>query len=89
MRCGRPVICSDIPQFVERLGTDDALALTFDPYSPQSLAAAFAEHFADPARAESRARAAQKFITSRTLSDVGRDYLAAFESVLVKSAPHE
>ena len=89
MSYGRPVICSNIPQFVERLGTDDALALTFDPHSPQSLAAAFARLFAEPARAESRARAAKKFIDSRTLSDVGRDYLAAFKSVLAKSAPGE
>ena len=87
MSYGRPVVCSDIPQFVERLGTDDALALTFDPLSPQSLADALARHFADPARAGSRARAAQKFINSRTLADVGRDYLAAFKSVLEKSAP--
>lgn len=89
MSYGRPVICSNIPQFVERLGSDDALALTFDPYSPGALAGALAKHFADPARAESRVSAAQKFINSRTLSDVGRDYLAAFESVLLKSAPPE
>jgi glycosyltransferase involved in cell wall biosynthesis len=89
MSYGRPVICSNIPQFVERLGADDALALTFDPLSPQSLAAALDRHFADPVSAASRARAAKKFIDSRTLSDVGRDYLAAFKSALGKSAPSE
>lgn len=86
MNYERPVICSNIPQFIERLGSDESLALTFDPYSPQALADALAEHFKDPEKARWRASKAKKFIDSRTLSDVGRDYLAAFKSVLGKAA---
>ncbi len=86
MNYERPVICSNIPQFIERLGCDDTLALTFDPYSPQALADALAEHFQNPGKARWRARNAKRFIDSRTLSDVGMDYLAAFKSVLEKAA---
>ena len=86
MNCERPVICSNIPQFMERLGADDSLALTFDPFSARSLADALRRHFADPQAAALRARRAKQFIASRTLADVGRDYLAAFESVLAARA---
>lgn len=89
MSCGTPVICSNIPQFVERLGLDDSLALTFDPLSPPALADALANHFNDPRRAKWRARNAQRFISSRTLSDVGADYLAAFKSVWENPRPRE
>lgn len=84
MTYGKPVICSNIPQFVERLGSDDLLALTFDPLSPQALANSLAKHFENPARSQWRAENAQTFINSRTVADVGRDYLEAFRSVLEK-----
>ncbi len=86
MNYERPVICSDIPQFIERLGSDNSLALTFDPYSSEALAEAFEEHFKNPEKAMWRASNAKRFIDSRKLSDVGRDYLAAFKSVLDKPA---
>ncbi len=79
---GKAVACSNIPQFTERLGTDDTLALMFDPYSPQSLADALLKHFNDPARADQRVQNARQFISSRNLSHVGREYLEAFASVL-------
>jgi glycosyltransferase involved in cell wall biosynthesis len=78
----KPIICSDIPQFVERLGTDDRLALTFDPYSPQSLADALCKHFGNPEESGRRVVEAKKFIDSRALSHVAREYLESFESVL-------
>jgi glycosyltransferase involved in cell wall biosynthesis len=78
----KAIICSHIPQFVERLGTDETLALTFDPDSPRSLADAMQRHFAEPEVAALRVANAKKFISSRTLNDVGREYLSAFESVL-------
>jgi hypothetical protein len=62
------------------------LSLTFDPYSPEALAEALAEHFKNPGKAKWRASNAKTFIDSRTLSDVGMDYLAAFKSVLEKAA---
>lgn len=86
MKYEKPVLCSRIPQFVERLGTDDSLAVMFDPASPRSLAEAFAKHFADPTAAARRIADAKQFIDSRTLTDVGRDYLAAFASVLRRRA---
>ncbi|MGI8835878.1 MAG: glycosyltransferase [Pyrinomonadaceae bacterium] len=82
MTYGTPVMCSNIPQFVERLGSDDSLALTFNPLSPEALANSLAKHFENPARAQWRAKNAKIFINSRTVSDVGRDYLEAFRSVL-------
>lgn len=82
MKYERPIVCSDIPQFTERLGTDNSLALTFDPYSPQSLAEALSQHFDNPERAKLRIARAKKFIDSRPLSEVGKEYLKAFESVL-------
>jgi glycosyltransferase involved in cell wall biosynthesis len=78
----KPIICSDIPQFVERLGTDDRLALTFDPYSPQSLADALCKHFGNLRESARRVAEAKKFIDSRTLNHVAREYLESFESVL-------
>lgn len=82
MKYERAIICSDIPQFTERLGTDDRLAITFDPYSPQSLSDALCKHFSNPERAAERIDRAKKFIASRSLSQVGKEYLEAFESVL-------
>jgi len=82
MNMGVPLLCSNIPQFVERLGTDDSLALLFDPHSPQSLCDALLKHFGDAERVKLRVGNAKRFIASRTLADVGRDYLKAFESVL-------
>ncbi len=78
----KPIICSNIPQFVERLGTDDRLAITFDPYSPQSLADALCQHFGNLKESERRIAEAKKFIDSRTLNHVAREYLDSFESVL-------
>lgn len=78
----KPIICSNIPQFVERLGTDDRLALTFDPYSPESLADALCQHFGNLKESEPRIAEAKKFIDSRTLNHVAREYLESFESVL-------
>lgn len=78
----RPIICSNIPQFVERLGTNNALAIVFDPSSPRMLSAALCEHFENPSQAELRVKEAKKFASERTLAAVASDYLAAFESVL-------
>lgn len=78
----RAIVCSNIPQFTERLGTDDALAVMFDSHSPESLCNALEKHFANPQEAESRILKAKTFVAARTLADVGRDYLAAFESLL-------
>jgi len=78
----KPIICSDIPQFVERLGTDDRLAITFDPYSPRSLADALCKHFGNLRESARRVAEAKKFIDSRTLNHVAREYLESFESVL-------
>lgn len=78
----KPIICSNIPQFVERLGTDDRLALTFDPYSPESLADALCAHFGNLEESGRRIAEAKKFIDSRTLNHVAREYLESFESVL-------
>jgi len=82
MNMGVPLLCSNIPPFVERLGADDSLALLFDPHSPQSLCDALLKHFGDAERVKLRVANAKRFIASRTLADVGRDYLKAFESVL-------
>ncbi|MGI9068871.1 MAG: glycosyltransferase [Pyrinomonadaceae bacterium] len=84
MHHGKAIICSNIPQFVERVGTDDSVALIFDPYSPQSLADAFSKHFSDPEQARIRVSKAKQFISFRNVSDVGQEYLDAFESVLLR-----
>jgi len=78
----KPIICSNIPQFIERLGTDDRLALTFDPHSAQSLADALCKHFGNLTVSGRRVAEAKKFIDSHTLSHVAREYLESFESVL-------
>lgn len=82
MAYGKAVICSNIPPFVERLGTDDRLAIMFDPDSPQNLADALRKHFDDPKQAELRINKAREFVSARTLADVSSDYLVAFESLL-------
>lgn len=82
MNYEKPILCSNIPQFVERLGADDSLAITFDPHSPQSLCDALLRYFGDLEQAKIRTENAKRFISARTLADVGRDYLEAFKSVL-------
>ncbi len=78
----RAIICSDIPPFVERLGTDDRLAIVFERDNPQALADALLKHFEHPAKAHLRIAEAKRFIAERTLADVAREYLEAFESAL-------
>lgn len=78
----RAIICSNIPPFVERLGTRDTLAIVFDPDSPRALADALHKHFGNSVRSELRIKKAKSFIMERTLADVAGDYLKAFESVL-------
>jgi glycosyltransferase involved in cell wall biosynthesis len=82
MNYEKPILCSNIPPFVERLGTDDRISILFDPNSPESLCDALLKHFGDPERAKLRAQEAKRFIAERTLTDVGRDYLEAFKLVL-------
>lgn len=79
-----PIICSSIPQFIERLGVKNEMALTFDPYDPESLSMAFRTHFAAPVAAMERASRAKVYISGRTWKDVARDYLSIFEKVSEK-----
>lgn len=80
-----PVICSAIPQFMERLGNKNEMALTFDPYDPESLALALKAHFKDVVAAVRRAERAKEYISQRDWHDVARDYMAVFEKVLKKN----
>ena len=79
-----PIICSSIPQFIERLGVKNEMALTFDPYDPESLAMAFKIHFDAPGAARERASRAKVYISRRTWKDVARDYMSILEKVSVK-----
>ena len=79
-----PIICSTIPQFIERLGVNNEMALTFNPYDHESLSMAFKNHFDDPRAARERASRAKEYIDRRTWKDVARDYISILERVSEK-----
>ncbi len=74
-----PIICSSIPQFIERLGTKNEMAITFDPYDPESLCEALRINFRDPDATRQRVRKAKEYISRRNWEDVAEDYLGVFE----------
>lgn len=76
-----PLVHSDIPPFVERLGLDDRYALRFATGDAADLARALAAVEADPAAAAARADAAHDAIAGRGWSDVADDYLRVFTAV--------
>lgn len=81
MALGTPLIHARIPAVTERLGTDDAYALSFDPKNADELASQLLTLLNDEAAAQARAAKARELVTQRTQDDVARDYLALFKSV--------
>ncbi|MCG3210039.1 MAG: D-inositol-3-phosphate glycosyltransferase [Anaerolineae bacterium] len=82
-----PVICSALPQFVERLGTDNSLALLFNPNDPTDLATTILHWLNDPAGSLTRVENAARFIRQRSWDDAARDYLHIFSQVAAKTKP--
>lgn len=82
----RPVICSAIPQFTERLGTDEHLVYMFNPRDPYELAQAIRRWAEDPAGAERRVAKAYAWVSQRSWDDAALEYLEIFQSV-ARSCP--
>ncbi len=76
-----PAIFSDIPQFIERLGTEKAYGLHFQTANPADLARAILELYEDPARTVERAQRAFDFVSQRTWEHIAQDYLSVFQEV--------
>jgi glycosyltransferase involved in cell wall biosynthesis len=76
-----PLVHSDIPPFVERLGADDRFALRFVTGDAGDLARAVAAVQADPAAAATRAEAAHDAVAGRGWPAVADDYLRVFAGV--------
>ncbi len=83
----KPVLCSAIPQFVERLGADDALACLFDPGDAEDLAQTLRRWEADPEASRQRVQRASEWVRSRTWDDAAREYLAIFRQTAEQHAP--
>jgi glycosyltransferase involved in cell wall biosynthesis/Flp pilus assembly protein TadD len=84
----RPVVCSAIPQFIERLGTDEHLVYMFDPNDPYDLAQAIRRWADDPAGAEHRVAEAYAWVSQRSWDDVAREYLEIFQSIARSHPTH-
>jgi len=86
----RPILCSAIPPFLERLGSDDRLALLFDPEDPEDLIRAIRRWADDPEGTSQRVREAYTWVNQRNWDDAAREYLDIFHSVAaLKKAPVE
>jgi glycosyltransferase involved in cell wall biosynthesis len=81
MALGTPLIHARIPSVTERLGTNDAYALSFDPEAPQQLASQLLTLLNNEAAARTRAASATALVTQRTQDDVARDYIEIFNTV--------
>ncbi len=81
MALGRPLIHARIPAVTERLGTDNAYSLSFEPNEPTELAAQITNVLNNETVAQTRAEKARAFIGQRTQEDVAREYLDIFKSV--------
>jgi glycosyltransferase involved in cell wall biosynthesis len=87
-----PLIYSDFPVFVERLGKGDTYGLCSPMGNPAALAKCIAEVYEYPDQAWKRAERAAEWAAGRTLRDVTEDYLDSFRFQLgyVKgSVPHD
>jgi UDP-perosamine 4-acetyltransferase len=78
---GTPMIFSDLPVFIERLGDQNEYGLHFKVGDPTDLARAIKQRW-DDGLAKQRAQAAREFIRRRTWQDVANEYLELFREVI-------
>ncbi len=78
----RPLIHSDIPAFIERLGDQNDYAVRFKTGDPLSLADAIVQIVGNPELTRERVLRAAALVVERTWHDVARDYLSVFRKVL-------
>ena len=84
---GVPVAFSDIPPFVEQLSALGVEAWTFDPRSPDDIAAVLEQALINVDRTEEMAKRSRAAIAVYTWRDAGRRYLEAFrEAARVRKA---
>ncbi len=76
-----PLIHSDIPPFMERLGNQGEYGLHFKCGDSDDLTRAMIEQISRPEAAQRRAAAAHAKFCGRTWQDVAGDYLEVFEDV--------
>jgi glycosyltransferase involved in cell wall biosynthesis/predicted O-methyltransferase YrrM len=77
-----PAVFSDLPVYIERLGTDRRYGVHFRVGDPIDLARAITEVLAQPAETAKRVMAAYQFYQARTWRDIALDYLTVFAEVL-------
>jgi glycosyltransferase involved in cell wall biosynthesis len=84
---GVPVAFSNIPPFVEQLTALGVQAWTFDPRSPDDIAAVIERALTDVDTTREMAERSRTAIARYTWEDAGRQYLAAFrEAARVRAA---
>jgi glycosyltransferase involved in cell wall biosynthesis len=76
-----PVVCSDIPPYVEEVDAVDGNALMFDSTDELALANSIRDVIEHPEAARTRALAAQRLVEGAfNWEKTARGYLAAFET---------
>ncbi len=76
-----PAIFSDIPQFTERLGTDNLFGLHFRKSNPEDLARAIIELRGDSQLTRERSRMAYELVSKRTWQHIAQEYMDVFQSL--------
>lgn len=76
-----PLIFSDIPQFIERLGSDATFGLQFHVGDHRDLARAMLTLRQSPEATAARIDAAYHLFHSRSWKDIAHDYLTVFEAL--------
>lgn len=78
MMAGTPLIYSNLPVFIDRLGDGDCYGLCTPINNPIALARCIADVFEHPEAAQARAGRAAEWAAGRTLKDVTEEYLDVF-----------
>lgn len=80
----RPVVCSDLPQFVERLGESGRYAQIFPVDDPAKLTERIRNILDNPTDTANMIVRAKQFVKARTWQHVAQDYLVVFMRVLAQ-----
>lgn len=80
----RPIVCSNIPVFVERLGKSGTLAYIFEAGNAIDLAMKIRMVIQETVKTKEMVKRAKQFVLARNWTDVANDYLNVFEQVLQK-----
>jgi glycosyltransferase involved in cell wall biosynthesis len=85
MHYQRPTLCSNIPQFAERLGLEDHLVGMFSHKNPVDLGNQIQTFIDNPDRFQDRAQTAKEWVAQRTWDDAAAEYLTIFRQIAART----